>query len=141
MLEGALERFAAMEAGSFALETEVRIAELEALRGERPRDLLDQIDSLLERTDEAAAMAPLQSNVHRIRAAALAQLGDETAARSELEESARIAEDADAVHELALALDLAGALGDAAAAKRSATLVERLGIERVARPSLGSPQV
>src|SRR5262249_29893462 len=61
ILEGALESLRNIEAESFALETQMRLAEVEALRGERPRELLGQIGALLERTDEAAAMEPLRA--------------------------------------------------------------------------------
>jgi hypothetical protein len=81
--------------------------------------------------------APLQATVHRVVAAARFQLGDEAAGRSELDESLRVARAADAVYEVALALDLAAAVGgDAAAADESSRLLERLGVERVARPPL-----
>ncbi len=133
VLEGALDSLREMQATSYALEAELRLAELEALRGERPRELLAQVDSLLERTDEAAAMAPLRASSHRIRAVALAQLGKKAEAEEELGRSVEVAREAEAVPELALALHLAGFLGDDAAAKESSALFQRLGIERVPR--------
>jgi class 3 adenylate cyclase/tetratricopeptide (TPR) repeat protein len=138
VLEDALASLEAIEAGSFTLEVELRLAELEALRGGRSKELLAQIDSLLERAEGAAATAPLRASIHRIRATALAQLGDTAEARAALERSIGVAREADAVYELALALDLAGALGDEAAAKETAELFEQLGVERVARPPLPS---
>jgi class 3 adenylate cyclase/tetratricopeptide (TPR) repeat protein len=135
VLEGALESFEEIDAVSFVLEVELRLAEVQALRGEHPRELLEQVDSLLDRA-EAAAGAPLISSIHRIRGAALAQLGEEADARAELERSVDVAREAVAVYELALALDLVGSLGDAAAAAESAELLERLGVESVARPPL-----
>jgi class 3 adenylate cyclase/tetratricopeptide (TPR) repeat protein len=139
LLEGALESLWEMEATSFALEAELRLVELEALRGGRPRELLAEVDSLLERTDEAAAMAPLRASIHRIRAVALAQLGEKPEAEGELGRSVEVAREAEAVHELALALHVAGLLGDDAAANETGALFQRLGIERVARPPLSAP--
>jgi class 3 adenylate cyclase/tetratricopeptide (TPR) repeat protein len=137
LLEQALEQLRAIGAGSFVPEAEVRLAELATLRGGRPDEVLARVGSLLEREDEAAAMAPLQSTAHRLRAAALLQLQDRAGALAELEESVRIARDANAVYELALALDLSAAIGaDPSAAEDSRALLERLGVQSVARPPL-----
>jgi class 3 adenylate cyclase/tetratricopeptide (TPR) repeat protein len=137
LLEQALEELRAIGAGSFVLEAELRLAELAALRGDRPDEVLARVGSLLERADEAAAMAPLQSTAHRLRAAARLRSEDRTGAVAALDESIRIARDANAVYELALALDLSAAIGaDPSAAEESGSLLERLGVESVARPPL-----
>jgi class 3 adenylate cyclase/tetratricopeptide (TPR) repeat protein len=137
LLEEALASFRELHAASFVLETEARLAELAWLRGDRPQEALAHADSVLDRADDAAGMAAVQAAALRLRAAARLQLREADAAGNDLAESLRIAHDAEALYEIALALDLsAAAAGDADAAAQSAALFERLGVERVARPTL-----
>ncbi|MBA3348174.1 MAG: AAA family ATPase [Actinobacteria bacterium] len=136
LLSAALQSFRELHAASFALETEARLAEAEVLRGETPEEAFERTQLVLGRTEEAAEMAALRASTFRLRGAARLQLGEVDAAHEDLLESVRVARDADAVYEVALALDLlASARKDPAAAAESATLFERLGVERVARPT------
>jgi class 3 adenylate cyclase/tetratricopeptide (TPR) repeat protein len=137
VLETALEMLQEIGAASFVLEVDVRLAELDALRGDRPEAVLTRLAPLLEQGDETAGMAPLQAMVHRVRGAALLQLGEQEAGIEALEESARVARSASARYELALSLDLlAAAGGSESAAAESRELLERLGVENIARPPL-----
>lgn len=135
MLTGALATFREMHAGSFVLETEARLAELAALRGDRPEEALEHAGSVLEQTGDAADMAALRAAALRLRAAARLQLVDLTAAQADLEESLAVANSAEATFEAALTLDLSAEVrGDDGLTSESAALFERLGVERVARP-------
>ncbi|HWQ22802.1 MAG TPA: tetratricopeptide repeat protein [Gaiellaceae bacterium] len=126
-------------AGGFALEAEVRLAELEAFRGDRPEAALARLEQVLENpSEDAASMAPLVALAERLRGAALLQLDERERADESLAESVRVARGAEARYELALSLDLLGTLGDEDAAREAAALLERLSVERVARPPLAS---
>jgi tetratricopeptide (TPR) repeat protein len=139
LLSEALEAFRDMKASSFALEAEVRLAEVAVLRGKRPEEALERTRAALDHAEEAAEMAALHASALRLRAAARLQLGDSAGAREDLAESVETARGAGALYELALALDVrAAADGDTADAAESAALLERLGVERVARPPLTS---
>jgi class 3 adenylate cyclase/tetratricopeptide (TPR) repeat protein len=140
LLTDALATFREMHAGSFVHETEARLAELAALRGDRPEEALKHADSVLEQTGDAADMVALRAAALRLRAAARLQLGDLAAAKEDLDESLSVARSADAMYEAALTLDLSAKVrGDDAAATESAALFERLGVEHVARPPFESP--
>jgi class 3 adenylate cyclase/tetratricopeptide (TPR) repeat protein len=125
-------------AGSFVLEVEMRLAELDVLRGDRADAALTSIVSVLERSTDAAGIAPLEAAAHRVRAAALFQLGEHDQAREALAESIKTARAAEARYELALSLDLLGAVGDSEAEREATALLESLGVIRVAHPPLGS---
>jgi tetratricopeptide (TPR) repeat protein len=141
LLADALAGFREINAASFALETEMRLAELDVLRGDRPEEALVRTRAVLEVAEDAADMAALHASALRLRAAARLQLGDAAAAEPDLDESIVTARRGDALYEVALALDLKGAAGDAAAAAESAELLQRLGVERVARPPFGASGV
>ena len=135
----ALENFDVMRASSFALETKIRLAEVEILAGDRPEEALASTSTVLELAGDAADMAALHACALRLRAAARLQLRDEDGAREDLMESVETARGADALYEVALGLDLRALMdGDADAAEESAELFRRLGVERVARPPLPS---
>jgi len=135
----ALENFDVMRASSFALETKIRLAEVEILAGDRPDEALASTSTVLELAGDAADMAALHACALRLRAAARLQLRDEDGAREDLVESVETARGADALYEVALGLDLRALMdGDADAAEESAELFRRLGVERVARPPLPS---
>jgi class 3 adenylate cyclase/tetratricopeptide (TPR) repeat protein len=137
-LARALEVFRELNVGGYALEAEARLAEVDALRGDRARQVVDRAQSVLERTEEAAEMAALRATALRLRAVGRSQLGDNEGTLRDLDESIRIARKADAHYELALALDLKTRLGGhQVAGAESTRLLERLGVERVARPPLG----
>jgi class 3 adenylate cyclase/tetratricopeptide (TPR) repeat protein len=135
-LELALEIAREMGALSFVLEVEVRLAELDALRGGHAKSAMRWIAAVLERSSEASGMAPVEAAAQRTRAVALFQLGEPQRAAEALGESIRIARAAEVRYELALSLDVLGATGDEAAASESAELLSRLGVGRVARPPL-----
>ena len=139
LLTASLDGFREIHASSFALEAEVRLAEVEVLRGDRPQEALARTGAALGLAEDAADMAALHASALRLRAAARLQLGDTDGAGEDLAESVEIARRADALYEVALALDLRGAIdGDADALAESSALLERLGVERIARPPLQS---
>jgi class 3 adenylate cyclase/tetratricopeptide (TPR) repeat protein len=139
LLSAALDSFRELHAASFALETEARLAEADVLRGESPQRALERTQLVLGRTEEAAEMAALRASTFRLQGVARLQLHQTDAAYEDLLESVRVARDAGAVYEVALALDLLGAArDDPAAAAESAALLEQLGVERVVRPTLTS---
>ena len=136
VLAAATEQFAELGATSFVLETKARVAEVAALQGDGAR-ALELADELLGNTGDAAEMATLTSTVHRIRAAALSQLGRLDEAENAIDESIAIARNTGAPFQLALALDVLAAVdGDRDAASESAELLAQLGVGRVARPPL-----
>jgi tetratricopeptide (TPR) repeat protein len=137
LLQEALEAFREIHATSFVLETEARLAEVAALRGDRPQEALSRAESVLEHTEDAADMPSLHAAALRLRAAARLQLGDRVGAEEDLEESLRAARAGDSLYELALALDLSAAVsGDDDAAGESAALLQQLAVKNVARPPL-----
>ena len=136
ILADAAKTFAELDTTSYVLETQVRQAEVAALQG-NGKAALELADLILADAGDAAGMIPLQSSVHRIRAAALMQLGDADGAGKAIDESIAIARSGDANYQLALALDLLALIdGDRDAASESAELLAQLGVERVARPPL-----
>ena len=131
--------FREVDASGFLHECEVRLAELEVLRGDDPDAALDAAEDVLAQAADAADTAVLRAAAHRVRAAALAQLGDRAGALAAIGESAAAARAGGALHQLALALDLEAAIGgDAAAADESRALLEQLGVVAVVRPPLPS---
>jgi tetratricopeptide (TPR) repeat protein len=139
LLAEAADSFLEMQAAGYVLETEARRAESDVLRGDRPQEALARAESVLERTGDAADMAALRATALRVRGSALLQLGREAEAVAALHESVRVARAAEVVYETALGLDLLAAVGDnSAAADESSALLERLRVERFARPPLPS---
>ena len=137
LLEAASETFREMHANSFLLETEARLAELDALRGDRPQRIIDRAAEVLEHFDAAAVTAPLRAAVLRLRAIARLQLGDVEGAQADVDESLRVARSAEALYEVALTLDLTGRIrGSDEAAAESAALFAALQVEHVVRPPL-----
>ena len=137
LLGAALETFREMHARSYALEAEARLAEVDVLRGDHPQRALARTAEALEQLESDADLAPLHGAVLRTRAAAKFQLGDASEARADLEESLRIARSADALYEVALSLDLR-ARADGSVNEESAEILERLGVQQIAQPSLPS---
>jgi class 3 adenylate cyclase/tetratricopeptide (TPR) repeat protein len=135
ILSEALARFEEIHAATLVVETKLRLAEVDLLRGDRAHEALARVDAVLARPDDAAQLAGPHAAALRIRGAALLQLGEADAGTAALAESAGVARDAEAIYELALALDLAGTLaGDEDAEREGRELLERLGVENVARP-------
>jgi class 3 adenylate cyclase/tetratricopeptide (TPR) repeat protein len=136
LLDESLEGLREIGAASYVLQVEVLRAEADALRGDRPEAVLTRIDWVLDHDSESVAMAPFRVAAQRARAVALSQLGRREEAVEAATASVRAARDGEARYELALSLDVLGALGDQAAATESSQLLERLGVERAARPPL-----
>jgi class 3 adenylate cyclase/tetratricopeptide (TPR) repeat protein len=133
-LAEAAEAFAEMHAEFYVLETEVRKAETDVLRGDRPESALSQLEAVLERAGTGADMAPARALALRLKGSALIQLGRSGEAVSAFGESIDVAEQAGVVYERALALDgLAAATEDPEPAAESGRLLARLHVERVAR--------
>ena len=136
MLADAATSFTELDATSFLLETRARQAEVAVLQGDSS-SAIDLGKQVLADAGEASGMPPLESNIHRIRAAALLQLDRPDDAGAAIDESVAIARKAGATFQLALALDLLARMdGDRDAASESAELLAQLGVERVARPPL-----
>ncbi len=137
LLTEAVVGFREIHAASFALETEIRLAELDVLRGDHPEQAIRRTHAVLDFADDAADMAALHASALRLRAAARLQLGDADGSAADIDASVEVARRADALYEMALALDLkAHAAGDADAAAESAALLKALGVEHIARPPL-----
>jgi tetratricopeptide (TPR) repeat protein len=137
LLSAALEDFRDIHSTSFVLETEMRLAELAVLRGDSAAEALERTRAVLEHAEDSAEMAALRASTLRLRAAAQLQLGEADTAAADLDESAEVARRADALYEVALALDLRASVdGDPEALAESGELLQRLGVERVARPPL-----
>jgi len=128
--------FDELDMSSFALETKVHLAEVAALRDDAA-DALALADDALAHTGDAAGMLALQSNAHRVRAAALHQLGDADAAGAALDQAVAAARSGEADFQLALALDLLALVDDDRdAASESVEILRRLDVARIARPPL-----
>ena len=135
LLTDALEVFRDMHAASFALETEIRLAEVDIQRGDRPEEALARTRAVLDVTEDAADTVALHASALRLRAAARLQLGDADGAREDLVRSIETARGAGTLYEVALAFDLRAQLdGDRDTAAEARTLFEKLGVEHVARP-------
>ena len=153
LLHEALAAFRGIHATSFVLETEARLAEVSALRGDRPQEALNRAESVLEHTEDAADMPSLHATALRLRAAARLQLGDRAGAEQDLEESLRAARAGDSLYELALALDLSAAASEtttrrARARRYSSSLPSRTWRDRrclcpdeLLRPAVGAGAV
>jgi tetratricopeptide (TPR) repeat protein len=128
MLEGALRSFRAMRSTVFVVETEARLAELDAARS-RPDDALARAEVALRGAREAGGLAPVEALLHRVMGVARAERGDADAARASLDESLAIARKADAPYEVALTLrERARLLDDSDAAREAAEICDRLGV-------------
>jgi tetratricopeptide (TPR) repeat protein len=133
LLLKALAGFHEVKAGSFVLETKARLAECAVLEGDSEA-ALKQADETLEAIRHAGAGPGLRAMLYRIRGYALLQTGDVDAAESALEESVRIALEADASYELAQSVRARARLraqrGTESAddERRAAELLEQLGV-------------
>jgi class 3 adenylate cyclase/tetratricopeptide (TPR) repeat protein len=109
VLREALAGFEEIRAASFVLETEARLAERALYAGEHAAAFTQATDALA-RTLGAEAIAHLRAQLERVRGGALLQGGDLAGARECLEESLRIAREANVEYEAALTLELLAAL-------------------------------
>jgi class 3 adenylate cyclase/tetratricopeptide (TPR) repeat protein len=136
LLGEALKQVRELGVASVALEVELRMVELDALRADRPDTVLDRLAPLLAAALGAEGAAPLLALAYRLEGVVLAQRGDVEAARASLGRSADVAREAGARNELAVSLDLLGVLGDERAEAESASLLDAMGVETAARPPL-----
>jgi class 3 adenylate cyclase/tetratricopeptide (TPR) repeat protein len=135
----AAEAFREIRAESYALETEVRLAEASVLRGDRLEPALVQLDGVLPRTGAGAGMASVHALALRLKGSALLQLGHTDDASDAFGDSVAVARAAGVIYEEALALDgLAASSDDPKAAAESAALLAGLRVESVRRPPLGA---
>jgi hypothetical protein len=115
----------------FVVETEARLAELDALRG-RPLDALERATAMLDEARKAGGLAPIEALLHRVMGVAHAGLGDVEAARVALDAGLDVARKAEAAYEVALTShERARALHDAAAEQEAARIFAELGVEWV----------
>jgi ATP/maltotriose-dependent transcriptional regulator MalT len=127
LLEAAADGFRDMQA-MFTVETEARIAELDALRG-LPEAALTRAKETLQAARNAGGLAPIEALLHRVVGLAHAQLGDTAAARTSLHRSLSVARAAEAPYEVALTLRACALLlEDADASQEAKTIFERLGV-------------
>jgi class 3 adenylate cyclase/tetratricopeptide (TPR) repeat protein len=124
LIREACDAFSEMNAESFALEAEARLAEADALRGAAPAALA-RAQAILECTPTAAVRAIAL----RVQGVSLLQLGRVDEAGTALEQGVAVAREAGLLYEVALALDLLGRA-------ESRELFEQLRVDRVARPPL-----
>jgi tetratricopeptide (TPR) repeat protein len=136
LLTTALESFREIEAASFVLETQVRIAEACMLAGDHVRALAEADAS----EQSAAAAAPsVQALLHRVRGYAHLSAGRREAAAAEIERSLAIGRSGDALYEVALSLRARARLGvDAADAAEAQTLLDALHVVAAAEPPISS---
>lgn len=130
-LDQVLRGLREIEAASFVVETQARIAEAILLAGREPDRAYELAGEALAGAREVGGMATVEAMLHRLRGYALLQAGDAAAARGPLEESLRIARMADADYEVALTL---AATGEHA---QSEQILARLGV--VAVPQVPLP--
>jgi predicted ATPase/class 3 adenylate cyclase len=130
LLEAALHSFREMH-DMFVVETEARLAELDALRG-RPRDALERATAMLREAQKAGGLAPIEALLHRVMGVAHAGLGDVESARAALDAGLAVARKAEAPYEVALtSRERARALHDAQAEQEAARIFAELGVEWV----------
>jgi class 3 adenylate cyclase/tetratricopeptide (TPR) repeat protein len=141
LLGGALAEFREVNARSFVVETDARLAEKAVLAGDTA-EALRRCDEALRADAEGGGSAVVSAMLHRLRGYALMQSGDLDGAADALSESrqnADVATDAES-YELALTLEAAGRLArlrgqeDGGARERSERIFTRLGV--VARPAI-----
>jgi tetratricopeptide (TPR) repeat protein len=139
LLLEALAGFHEIKAGSFVLETNARLAECAVLAGDWA-SALAEADDTLRSARETGAGPGLRALLHRARGYAAGQSGDLDTAEEAIDESVRIARDADALYELAQSLDGRARLRarrgtDGGSDEREASeLFERLGV--VSQPDI-----
>ncbi len=135
LLLQALDGLREIEAGSFVLETEVRLAEAAVLAADHQRALADA-HAAAQRTDVAAAPS-VQALLHRVLAYAHVQAGELEEALVDLERSLEVARSGDALYEVALTLLARGRLrGDATDIAEAQALLDSLHVVRVLEPPL-----
>jgi tetratricopeptide (TPR) repeat protein len=104
LLTRALEALREIEAGSFVVETQARLAEVAILSGDAD-GALAAADAAATNADGTAA-PNVQALVHRVRGCAFLKLGREEEAAQELEQSLATARAAETLYEVALTLQV-----------------------------------
>jgi class 3 adenylate cyclase/tetratricopeptide (TPR) repeat protein len=104
LLTRALEALREIEAGSFVVETQARLAEVALLSGDAD-GALAAADAAATNADGTAA-PNVQALVHRVRGCAFLNLGREEEAAQELEQSLATARAAETLYEVALTLQV-----------------------------------
>ncbi|MBI1886032.1 MAG: tetratricopeptide repeat protein [Chloroflexi bacterium] len=140
LLHEALARFREINAASFVLETEARIAEQLLFQGQHRAARTKAMD-LLERAKRSGGTSVLQAMLLRLHGCTLPHTGDTDAAQQALTESLRQARSVGAEFEAALTLDaLARLAGDKEGnryASESRAILRRLGV--TALPAIPPP--
>jgi class 3 adenylate cyclase/tetratricopeptide (TPR) repeat protein len=133
LLTRALEALREIDAGSFVVETQARLAEAALLSGDADGAL--SAAETAEAITGATAAPNVKALVHRVRAAALVKKGRADAAAHELEQSLATARGADALYEIALSLQLRAKLrDDVSDAAEAQAILDALHV--VSRPEL-----
>jgi class 3 adenylate cyclase/tetratricopeptide (TPR) repeat protein len=110
LLTRALEALREIEASSFVVETQARLAEVAMMSGDAD-EALAAADAAFSITDATAA-PNVKALMHRVRATALLKKGRAEEAARELEESLATARAAETLYEVALTLILRGQLNN-----------------------------
>jgi class 3 adenylate cyclase/predicted ATPase len=135
LLRDALAGFEEIEARSFVLETNARLAE-HAVLTDSGADALLQADETLAARKGAGGGAGLLAMLHRLRGYALMQTGDLDGAGAAVDESVEAARKAGESYELALSFEARARLAslrdtaDPESEQESAAIFERLGVVR-----------
>ena len=132
LLEKALAHLREMRAMAVAIETEARLAELEALRA-RPVEAILRAQAPLTSAREAGGLAFVEALLHRVIGMAHTQLGETGPALDALETSLQTARGAEAQYEVALTLhERALLLENEDDAREAAEIFARLGVQSTA---------
>jgi class 3 adenylate cyclase/tetratricopeptide (TPR) repeat protein len=135
LLNAALVSLREIEAASFVYETQVRLAEAAVIAND-PVAALEAGDAADELGSGASTPAA-QALLHRVRAYAHLQSGNEDDAERELERSLEIARGSDALYEVALTLQARARLhGDAELAAEAKALLDALHVVAIREPPL-----
>ena len=140
-LADARDRFEAIGAEGYVLETDARVAEARLLADD-PTSALELVQLTLSRAFARPGLAVLVARLQRLRAQALIALGMPEEAQTWLDQSLEVARAANAEHELALTLVVQSALlhraGRAAeaaeATEESAAILASLGVRVLPSP-------
>jgi class 3 adenylate cyclase/tetratricopeptide (TPR) repeat protein len=132
LLEAALANLREMRAGTVAIETEARLAELEALRA-RPVEAILRAQAPLTAAREAGGLAYVEALLHRVIGMAHTQLGETAAALEAFDTSLERARHGDAPFEIALPLHERSVLTESDAdAREAAEIFAGLGVQSTA---------
>jgi tetratricopeptide (TPR) repeat protein len=121
-----------MRAGQLVIDTEARLAELEALRG-RPLEAIMRAQAPLTAAREAGGLAIVEAMLYRVIGMSHTQLGETDPALEAFAASLERARSADAEYELALTLNERTLLLESEDdAREAAEIFARLGVQSTA---------